>query len=368
MSSPSRQPSPPPRRPAGEWTLGYVPLTHAAPLLAAQHLGLFARHGLRVRLCREIGWATIREKLLSGELDAAQALAPMPLAMTHGLNSARVDCLTALVLNRHGNTVVLSRRLPVPDAATPGCPQLPERSGEEPYTFAVVYPHSTQSFLLRAWLRQAGLMPDRDYRLVVVPPPQVVSHLKAGHIDGFCVGEPWGSMAARSGAGFIAALSADLAPGHAEKVLLVRRDRAEQRPEEHQQLIRALLDACAWCAHPAHHEEAVSLLASRNGLALPPEVLRPALTGLLNLGAGRSAHRPDVLTFHGPKVNRPTLEDAAWLARQLDLPVDPDLLSRLYRTDLHDAAIAGSSPVPVPDSEPGPEAAVGAGPVTVAHP
>jgi ABC-type nitrate/sulfonate/bicarbonate transport system substrate-binding protein len=213
--------------------LGYVPLAHAAPLIAAANLGFFHAEGLRVRLSREVGWATVREKLLSGELDAAQALAPMPVAMTLGLNCARADCVAALVLNLHGNAIVFSRRL---WALTQGDParlieQRRERS--EPLTFGVVYPHSGQLFVLRQWLSQAGLVPDHDYRLVVVPPPQMVAHMEKSHLDGFCVGEPWASLAVRTGAGEIVALSSDLAPGHAEKVLMLHARVAEESPEEH---------------------------------------------------------------------------------------------------------------------------------------
>src|SRR5437867_1222843 len=65
--------------------LGFVPLTDAAPLILAQELGLFRKHGLRVTLHRELGWATIRDKIVFGELDAAHALAPTPAAATPGL-------------------------------------------------------------------------------------------------------------------------------------------------------------------------------------------------------------------------------------------------------------------------------------------
>lgn len=339
-------------RPAapGPLRLGFVPLVHAAPLLVARELGLFARHGLAVRLSPEIGWATVREKILGGELHAAQALAPMPLAMTLGLNSAAADCLSALVLNLHGNVIVLSRRL---WSATGGDTEsllTHANHAGEPLTFAIVYPHSSQQYLLTQWLRHAGLVPERHYRFVVVPPGQMVAHLKAGHLDGGCVGEPWGSLAVRAGTGVIAALSGDLARGHPEKVLLVRRAFAEERPAEHAALVRALVEACAWCAQPHHHAEVVAILAGRHGLHLPPEILRPSFGGPYPLGGGRQTIRADAVLFHGSDLNAPTPARIAWVAEHLPYRGRPELLRAVFREDLFRAAVAESPDLHTPPS------------------
>lgn len=331
-----------PRRGTSTLRVGFVPLLHAAPLLVARELGLFARHGLQVRLTREVGWATVREKIISGELDAAQALAPMAVAMTLGLHSARIDCLTGLIMNVHGNAVVMAQKLWQATQGHPAQMSAFRTRRSEPLTFGVVYPHSAQCLVLHRWCRQAGLMPDRDYRLVVVPPPQMVAHLKAGHIDGCCVGEPWGSMAVRDGIGIIAGLSADLAPGHAEKILLVRRSFAERRPDAHLALIHALHEACAWCASPDHRGDVTALLARRDGLGLPADVLRPALTGDFDLGAGRRRHHPDALLFHGDGINEPSLGRVSWIPEQLGIPNSPDLLQRVFRSDLLQAPLHSS--------------------------
>jgi len=323
--------------------LGYVPLLHAAPLLVARHLGFFTARGVNVRLSAEVGWATIREKIISGELDAAQALSPMPLAMSLGQNSARCDCLTALVLTVHGDTIVLSRRL---WEATQGDPsRLADLrvASPEPRTFGVVFHHSAQHFVLREWFHQAGLVPDRDYRLVVVPPQQMVTHLKAGHIDGCCVGEPWGSLAVKTGVGIVAALSAELAPGHPEKVLIVRRSFASERAAEHRALVLALLDACAWCADPDHRAELSALLSRREALGLPIDVLDSALGGRFDLGAGRTSHRSDIVLFHGPGINEPTPGRAAWLAAHFQPAPPPALLHRTYDASLFRAFTSNPS-------------------------
>ncbi|MES2697054.1 MAG: ABC transporter substrate-binding protein [Verrucomicrobiota bacterium] len=203
--------------------VGFLALTDAAPLAVAQELGIFARHGLRVELCREIGWATIREKIIYGELDAAQAPAPMLWSTQLGIGCRACDVLTAFVLNLHGNALTLSRALW--EAGVRDGTSLREhartRPAQSPLTFGAVFTFSSHHLLLRDWLRAAGLDPERDVRIVVVPPAQMFRNLAAGTIDGFCSGEPWNSVAVREGAGWCPTWSAAQQPGHVEKVLMV---------------------------------------------------------------------------------------------------------------------------------------------------
>src|SRR5262245_19537952 len=176
----------------------------------AQELGLFAAHGLQVELSREIGWATIRDKILYGELDAAHAPAGLLFAAAAGLNSVPVDCLTAIVLNLHGNAIVLSQRLG--RAGVRDGHQLREylRRKRERLILGVVYQWSSHHVLLRQWLRDHGIDPERDVQVVIVPPSQVFANLRVGHLDGYCVGEPWASLAVMHRAGFVVARSAEI--------------------------------------------------------------------------------------------------------------------------------------------------------------
>ena len=224
--------------------LGFVPLTDCAPLVLAQELGLFRKYGLAVTLHRELGWATIRDKIIYGELDAAHAVVGLPVAATLGLGSIKCECATALVLNLHGNGITLSNELRKRGVTnvTQLRAEVQKLRGERTLTFGIVSPVSSHNFLLRSWLAGAGINPDRDVRIVVVPPPQMVANLKSGNLDGFCAGEPWNSVAVQAKAGWCAAVSAELDPGHPEKVLMVRSDFAEQREPEHLALVAALIE------------------------------------------------------------------------------------------------------------------------------
>lgn len=301
----------------GPIQLGFVPLTDCAPLVMAQALGLFAKHGIAVELKRELGWATIRDKIIHGELDAAHAVAGMPFAATFGLGSIACECIAAMVLSLHGNAITLSQKLwgeGVRDGQGLRENILRSRGGRT-FTFGVVFPFSSHNFLLRRWLADAGIHPDRDVRIVVVPPPQMFANLKAGHLDGYCAGEPWNSMAVHNHVGWCAATSAELAPGHPEKVLLTRRRFAEEREREHLLLIAALLEACAYCDRRENADHITRTLALPKYLNTPPDRLGASLRGKFDFGGGRVEDRPDFHIFHRHKANEPSADKAAWILR-----------------------------------------------------
>ncbi|MBL9172773.1 MAG: ABC transporter substrate-binding protein, partial [Verrucomicrobiales bacterium] len=170
--------------------LGFVPLTDCAPLAVAREFGLFERHGVSVTLSRELGWATVRNKLAHGELDAAHAPCGLPFALKLGLGCPVTDCIASLIINLNGNGITLSTALArsgVRDLASlADFIRLNRRSRR--LVFGVVSLHSTHAWLLRSWLAAGGIHADQDVHVVVVPPPQMASHMAAGNLDGFCVG------------------------------------------------------------------------------------------------------------------------------------------------------------------------------------
>ena len=325
--------------------LGYVPLCDAAPLVMAQELGLFAKHGLRVNLCREVGWATVRDKLIYRELDAAHAPAGMVFAATLGLGSIPVPCLTALVLNLQGNAITLSENLwraGVRDGGTLAR-HLRTRPRGRPLTLGIVSTFSSHHFLLSRWLRQQGIDPVDDVRVVVVPPSQVFFNLRAG----YCVGEPWNSLAVMVHEGWCAATSADLAPLHPEKVLMVRQDFAQERAGEHLALVASLYEACRFCDRPEHRERLLETLAEPRYLDTPIQALRMSMAGTFDFGHGRIEKMADFHLFHRHGANLPTAERANWVLDQMrvcHLLPDPDAVdaraaSDAFRADLFEDAI-----------------------------
>ena len=236
--------------------LGFVSLVDAVPLFVAQDRGLFSKHGLNVRLQREVGWATIREKVIFGELEAAHALCPLPLLASAGVDSVSIPCCSGMVISKGGNAIVLSQNLWKRGV----------REGESlrkdinnsrhfrKYILATVFQYSTHAYLLRDWLRASGIDPERDVQIVTLPPSQMCRNLHAGTIDGFCAGEPWPSLAIGQDIGWSPANSMDIAPYHPEKVLMTREVFAEERREENVALIAALIEACHFCEQVENRE------------------------------------------------------------------------------------------------------------------
>ncbi len=328
--------------------VGFVPLTDAAPLVMAQELGLFAKYGVAVNLSRELGWATVRDKIISGELDAAHALAALPFAASLGLGSMKCDCVTGIVLNLNGNAITLSRELwlrGVRDAKTLRA-EIDRCRGKKIYTLGVVFAFSSHNLLLRQWLATGGIDPDRDVRIVVVPAPAMFENLKSGNLDGYCVGEPWNSVAVQSGQGWCAATSNQLVPRHPEKVLMVRRSFAERRSAEHVALVAALIEACAFCDQPENRAAVIATLAQRRYVNVSPACLRGGLLGQFDAGPGRVELLPDLQIFSEGGANEPTAAKAAWVIRQLPLrDSDPAmasaheaLLAKVFRADIFQQA------------------------------
>jgi len=335
--------------------VGFLALTDAAPLIVAKQKGFFAQHGVKVTLQREVGWATIREKIIYGELDAAQALAPMLWSAELGLGCAASSVLTAFVFNLHGNALTFSNRLyadGVRDAASLRA-VAKTRRGESRLTLGVVYPFSSHHLHLRQWIVSAGIHPDNDVRIAIVPPAQMFRNLEAGTIDGYCSGEPWNSIAVRADAGWCPTWSAAQSPGHIEKVLMVTERFARTRAAEHAALILALDDAAQWCDAPENRESLAEMLAAAPYLNLPARVILPALLGRFDCGHGRVEHVSDFVIFHRDSANVPAPAKAGALQHELVaagiLPpgIDPQLPRRLFRDDLYRAALK-----PKPTHEP----------------
>ena len=299
--------------------IGFLPLVDCAPLVMAHELGLFEKYRIDVELCREIGWGTVRDKIIYGELDAAHAPAALPFAVNYALGYETQGCVAGLVLSLQGNAITLSQELwdrGVRDARTLRA-EILRVWGQKTYIFGVVFLFSSQNFLLRQWLRSGGINPDTDVRIVVIPPAQMFPNLKLGNLDGYCVGEPWNSIAVQAEAGQCVATSRELAPLHPEKVLMVRRDFAEERADEHERLIAALLEACAFCDQPENREAISETLAWARYVNAPADCLKSGPLSPFHLGNTKIKSLLDLNIFHRHHANEPSDDKAAWIVSQL---------------------------------------------------
>lgn len=320
-------------------------MTDCAPLFVAQELGYFNKYGLDVELSSEPGWATIREKISHGELDAAQAPASMVMELSFGYGGVVSPCLTAFVTAHNGNAITLSNELwdmGVRDGAT--LAQLIEDSPTRTFTFAGVLKYSSQNYLMRHWLLAHGINPEQDVQMVVVPPPQVHGCLKHGYLDGYCVAEPWSSLGLLEDVGWCTTLTSDFSPMHPEKVFMVTEAFHQEDPERHLALLRALWDAAIYCDALENRETLAHLLAESSDIDVPVAALSNALVGPFQMGMGRETSATNAIVFHRDDANRPSLQKAAWIADEMEMlklhpgqprPAKADML-RCFREDIFD--------------------------------
>ncbi len=351
--------------------LGFIPLTDCAPLVIAKEKGFFSEQGLEVELSRESSWANIRDKVCAGMLDGAQMLAPMPIKSV--LESHRCQpMVTAMSLDLNGNAITVSRELygrmvgtGIADIDTAqgsgkalkAVIEQDKQANRPTLTFAVVYPESSHNFLLRYWLADAGIDPDNDVELRVLPPSQMVNYLRAGMISGFCVGEPWNSYAVSEGLGRTLLTSFDIWNNHPEKVFAVTRKWAEENPNTHVAVITALLQACHWLDDPDNRQETSELLQHGRYVNAPIEVLERSLTGSISYSADETPKSlPDFNVFHRYAANFPWHSHAVWFLSQMkrwgqDLAgfSSGDIAASVYQVDVYRKA-AKRLGIPCPET------------------
>ncbi len=301
--------------------IGFIPLTDCAPLVVAKEKGFFEKHGLEeVTLNREPSWKAIAKGVATGRLDAAQMVAGMPLTLTIGAgNKPSVPVVSALTLSRNGNAITLSKHLYDQGVRTlADFKAAIQATPDKVHTLGMVYPSSMHNLMLRYWLASGGIDPDLDVALTVIPPPQMFANLKAGNIDGYCVGEPWNSRAVYEEQGFVIATDMELWPGHPEKVLGVREEWVNKYPQTHIALVKALLEACQYCDDPRNREEILTLLTQDQYVGSAPEYTRPGFIDPYNRGTGEKPQMlPRFNQFYIDKTNYPDQIEGLWLMTQL---------------------------------------------------
>jgi NitT/TauT family transport system ATP-binding protein len=350
---------------------GFIPLVDCAVLVAAAEQGFARAEGIDLVLSKEASWASIRDKVNLGHLDCAQMLAGMPLASSLGIGHVRVPTIAPFSLGLNGNAITVSLDLYRRMAEAGGLDggegpagmvqalgrviDAGKARGDAPLTFGMVFPFSCHNYQLRYWMAAGGIDPDADVRLVVIPPPLMVESLRAGHVHGFCVGEPWNSLAVDAGLGRIVAAGSEIWRMSPEKVLGVQSSWAEANPQALASLIRALDKAAAWC-DLAENREALAALLSREGYTgVPQDVLARSLSGVVRLGPdGAIRTVPDFILFHRNAANFPWVSQALWLYSQMlrwgQTAAGPETEAaarRVFRPDLYRQAL-GMSGAPLP--------------------
>ncbi|TNF59170.1 MAG: nitrate ABC transporter substrate-binding protein, partial [Burkholderiales bacterium] len=231
--------------------IGFIPITCATPLIMAHPLGFYQKEGLSVEVVKTAGWALIRDKMLNKEYDATHFLSPMPLAISLGAGSNPVPMNVATIQNTNGQAITL---------------HLKHKDKRDPkqwkgFKFGVPFEYSMHNFLLRYYVAEAGLNPDTDIQIRVVPPPEMVANLRAGNIDGYLGPDPFNQRAVFEEVGFLHILTKDLWNGHPCCAFGTSAEFIQQNPNTFAALYRAVLNAAAM-ARQAKNRELIAKVIS----------------------------------------------------------------------------------------------------------
>lgn len=283
--------------------IGFIAITCATPLIMADPLGFYKQQGLRVSLNKTAGWALIRDKMINKEHDASHFLSPMPLAMTMGLGSTQVPMNVATIQNINGQAITL---------------HVKHKDKRDPQSwkglkFAVPFEYSMHNFLLRYYVAEAGLDPDRDIQIRVTPPPEMVANLRAGNIDGFLGPDPFNQRAVYDEVGFIHLLSKEIWDGHPCCAFGVGDEFIKQNPNTFAALYRAVLTAANMARDPKNRELIAKVISPTAYLNQPEIVVSQVLTGKFADGLGNIRNVPDRADFDPV----PWQSMAVWMLTQM---------------------------------------------------
>lgn len=331
---------------------GFIPLLDCATLVVAKERGFAAAENIELALVRETSWANIRDRVIVGHFDVAHMLGPMVVASSLGIGHLKVPTIAPVALGLGGNAITVAgplwNEMQEHGAVAGADPQTQGAAlravvkaravrGLPALTLAMVYPFSCHNYELRYWLAACGVDPDVDVRLVVIPPPLLVDALREGQVQGFCVGEPWNSLAVAAGIGRIVLPANAIWQSPPEKVLGCRTEWAGAHAAEVAALVRAIQRAAEWCGDPANHPELARLLAEPRYVGTPAEILLRGLTGKLELIPGAAPVQiEDFLVFSREAATLPRIGHAAWFYSQMVR------WGQIEATDDHEATALGA--------------------------
>jgi nitrate/nitrite transport system substrate-binding protein len=267
--------------------VGFIPITCATPIIMAHPMGFYSKHGLNVEVVKTAGWAVVRDKTINKEYDAAHMLSPMPIAITMGAGSNAIPYTMPAVENINGQAITLHNK---------------HKDKQDPkrwkgFKFAVPFEYSMHNFLLRYYVAEAGLDPDKDIQIRVLPPPEMVANLRAENVDGYLSPDPFNQRAVYDGVGFIYKLTKEIWSGHPCCAFAASQEFIDTNPNTFLALYKSILDATAFSSDKANRKEISAAISPKNYLNQPTTVVEQVLTGRFADGLGKVRNEPDRIDF-----------------------------------------------------------------------
>ncbi|MFZ6758094.1 CmpA/NrtA family ABC transporter substrate-binding protein [Undibacterium sp. Ji50W] len=336
--------------------IGFIPLTDCASVVMASVLGFDKKYGIKIIPTKESSWASVRDKLVNGELDAAHVLYGLLYGVQLGVGGNKKDMSVLMTLNNNGQAITLSKKLAEKGAVDgAGLAKLMQTDKRE-YTFAQTFPTGTHAMWLYYWLAAHGINPMKDAKVITVPPPQMVANMRVGNMDGYCVGEPWNHRAIADGIGITAATTQDIWKDHPEKVLGTTAEFVQKYPNTARAMVAAILEAGRWIdASLSNKNKMAETIADKSYVNTSVDVINQRILGRYQNGLGKTWDDPNYMKFFNDgAVNFPYLSDGMWFLTQHKrwglLKTDPDYLAvakAVNRIDVYkDAAAMAKVSVP----------------------
>ncbi len=356
---------------------GFIKLTDMAPLAIAYEKGYFEDEGLYVQLEAQANWKVLLDRVIDGQLDGAHMLAGQPLGATIGFGT-KADIITAFSMDLNGNAITVSNDIwsqmkqhvpngpdgkPVHPITADALKPVVEKYKDEgkPFNMGMVFPVSTHNYELRYWLAAGGIHPgyyaphkgdtsgqiDADALLSVTPPPQMPATMEAGTIYGYCVGEPWNQQAVFKGIGVPVVTDYEIWKDNPEKVFGVSKGWAEEYPNTHIRVVKAMIRAAKWLDenNNANRPEAVKILSQSQYVGADYDVIANSMTGTFEYEKGDKREVPDFNVFFRYNATYPYYSDAIWYLTQMrrwgqieEQKPDSwymDIAKKVYRPDIY---------------------------------
>lgn len=280
-------------------TIGYVPVNDCAPFAVAYQNGLFRKYGLNVTLSREASWANSRDGVIFGRLDAAPVVSGAVMNARVGAEGARrAPLCAAMTIHRHGNAMTLSKEL-----WENGLRPWQDYQGDldafgrdfhnyfsdapaHKRSLAVVLSSAIYEYFVRYLIAATGLDPVEEFRIIITPPPQMVTNMRIGAMQAYMVAEPWNTRAIsdHEGIGFTFAQGREIWRGHPDRVLAVMESFIDENPKTYRALVKAMIEACQYCSQPEHRSEVAEIISQRSYTGADPSITSAGIVGKYNYG------------------------------------------------------------------------------------
>ena len=341
-----------------EVKIGFIPLTDCASVVIASVMKFDEKYGIKIIPSKEASWASVRDKLVNGELDAAHVLYGLIYGVHTGIGGPKKDMAILMNLNHNGQAITLANKFAEKGVKDGAALKAFIDKNKAEYTFAQTFPTGTHAMWLYYWLATYGIDPFKDVKNIVVPPPQMVANMRVGNMDGYCVGEPWNNRAIYDKIGFTVETTQGIWKDHPEKTLGTTGEWIKKYPNTARAMTAAILDASKFIDVMANRKKVAEIIADKAYVNCPVDVIDQRLEGDYDNGIGKKWKDADYMKFYNEgTVNYPYLSDGMWFLTQHKrwglIKDEPDYMAVAKQVNqiaiYKDAAAMAKVPVPKSD-------------------